>query len=71
MAAAAANAEIEAAAAAVAPPPAVEVPKEEEEGMAELMAKGCELQHAQEAVANAERMRLEQVAHGRAQPMVV
>ena len=39
--------------------------------VAELMANGCELRHAQEAVANAERMRLEQVAHGRAQPMVV
>ena len=41
--------------------------------VAELMANGCELRHAQEAVANAERMRLEQVARGRgrrAQPMV-
>ena len=37
--------------------------------IAELVAKGCELQHAQQAVANAERMRLERIAQSRAQPM--
>ena len=37
--------------------------------IAELVAKGCELGHAQEAVANAERKRLERIARARAQPM--
>ena len=37
--------------------------------VAELTAKGCELRHAQEAVASAEQQRLERIARKRAQPM--
>ena len=37
--------------------------------VAELTAKGCELRHAQEAVAGAEQVRLERIARKRAQPM--
>ena len=43
--------------------------KKREGFIAELMAKGFELQQAQQAVANAERIRLERIAQSRAQPM--